>query len=167
MLRKIICSLVLILFLSVMVSAQWVKIENLDIKEESTELAGPRIVMEYDLNDKTVSSDHPVHVFVRYSIDFGKTWDLLSSSNLRGNGYDIIKTPGHKKIIWWGAAETSFGQFEQAEFKVLGIRMCRVPAGKFVMKSIPGQGRDEAKVHKPATELPEYYIAKYETTVGM
>jgi len=167
MLRIILCTLALIFFVGATASAQWVKLENLEIKEESTELAGPRIVMEYDLNDKTVTPDQPVYVFIRYSKDFGETWNLLSPKNLRSNGYDILEKPGSKKIIWWGAGETSFGQFEQAEFKVLGIRMCRVPAGKFVMKSIPGQGRDEAKIQKPATELPEYYIAKYETTIGM
>ncbi len=167
MLRNILFSLAFILFADALASAQWVSLENLDIKEEATELAGPRIVMEYNLNDKTITSDHPVYVFVRHSTDFGKTWNLLPSKNLRGNGFDIVETPGLKKIIWWGAGETSFSQFEQAEFKVLGIRMCRVPAGAFVMKSIPGQGRDEAQVQKPATELPEFYLAKCETTIGM
>jgi formylglycine-generating enzyme required for sulfatase activity len=167
MYRITLLSLVFILFVCTFATGQWVKLENLEIKEESAELAGPRIVMEYNLNDKTISPDHPVYVFVRTSNDFGETWNLLSPKNLRGNGYGIVEKAGPRKIFWWGTGETSFPQFEQAEFKVLGIRMCRVPAGKFVMKSIPGQGRDEAKVQKPATELPEYYIAKNETTIGM
>ena len=165
--RITVLPLVLFLFVSTAASAQWIELENLEIKEESTEAAGPRIVMEYNLNDKTITPDQPMYVFVRYSNDFGETWNLLSPNNLRGNGYGIVENPGQKKIIWWGTSETSFSVFEQAEFKVLGISMCHVPPGSFIMKSIPGQGRDEAKVQKPVTELPEYYIAKYETTIGM
>ena len=45
--------------------------------------------------------------------------------------------------------------------------MARVPAGEFVMKSLPAGGRDETRSERPSTDLPLFYISKYETTVAM
>ena len=56
---------------------QWMDISNVEVKQEQTELAGPRTVIEYDLNDKDISPDMPAYIFVRYSIDFDTTWKLL------------------------------------------------------------------------------------------
>jgi len=43
----------------------------------------------------------------------------------------------------------------------------RVPAGEFKMKSLPGGGYDESQDQEPVSNLPLFYIAKYETTVAM
>jgi len=159
---------VAVLLLSCHVSiAQWVKISEVKTIQESTELGGPRVVLEYNLADDQVSEDMPVYVFVRYSKDFGENWFLLPPQSMRGNGFDLVDKGGKKNIIWWGTRHTSFTDLALVEFHVRGLKMARVPVGKFVMKSIPGQGRDETQEKKPATTLPEYYIALCETTIGM
>jgi len=158
--------------------AQWIEISNTKVTQELTELGGPGIVIEYDINDLEISKDCPAYVFIRYSKDSGTTWDFLPMEYLRGNGYDLVESPGHKKNIWWGTSETNFREFRetgeirlvdisQLKFRVRGIKMVRVPGGEFKMKSIPGGGYDESKNQKPICALPLFYIAKYETTVSM
>lgn len=156
-------------------NAKWIEISNQKAIQEPTELGGPRIVIEYDINDKEISKDYPSYVFIRYSKDSGTTWEFLSMEHLRGNGYGLVESPGHKKIIWWGTTETSFGEsgvagtadLNKSKFIVRGIRMVRVPAGEFIMKSLPGGGYDESANQEPVGELPLFYIAKYEMTVSM
>ena len=158
--------------------SRWIEISNTKVTQELTELGGPRIVIEYDINDPEISKDCPAYVFIRYSKDSGATWEFLAMEYLRGNGYGLVEGPGHKKIIWWGTGETSFGELSetgetrivdlsQLKFRVRGIKMVRVRAGEFKMKSLPGGGYDESKSQEPACELPLFYIAKYETTVAM
>ena len=156
-------------------NAKWIKINNPKATQEPTELGGPRIVIEYDINDPEISKDCPVYIFVRYSRDSGSSWEFLSTEHLQGNGYGLVESPGHKKIIWWGTSETSFkttgktdiADFNQLKFRIRGIKMVRVPAGEFEMKSLPGGGYDESTSQEPVGELPLFYIAKYETTVSM
>ena len=159
--------------------SQWLEITNTKVTQEPTELGGPRIVIEYDLKDSEISKDCPAYVFIRYSKDPGATWEFLAMEYLRGNGYGLVEGPGHKKIIWWGTGETSFGELGETgttcivdlsrlKFRVRGIRMVRVPAGEFKMKSLPGGGYDESRWdEEPVCELPLFYIATYETTVAM
>ncbi len=158
--------------------SQWVEISNTKITQESTELGGPRIVIEYDINDKEISKDCPAYVFIRYSKDSGTTWECPAMEHLRGNGYGLVESPGHKKIIWWGTSETSFkilgetgetriADLSHLKFQIRGIKMLRVPAGEFRMMSLPGGGYDESKNQEPVSDLPLFYIAKYETTVAM
>ena len=45
--------------------------------------------------------------------------------------------------------------------------MARIPEGEFVMKSLPGAGRDESKEMEFDTDQPTFYMAKYETTIAM
>ena len=156
-------------------NANGIEFSNQKTTQEPTELGGPRIVIEYDLNDKEISKDYPAYVFIRYSTDSGETWELLSTENLKGNGYGLVESPGHKKIIWWGTTETSFGgsnekgsvDLNKLKFKIFGIKMVRVPAGEFKMMSLPGGGYDESLEQEPAEQLPLFYIAKYETTIFM
>ena len=159
--------------------SQWVKMRNQKTTQEPTELGGPRIVIEYDINDKEISQECPAYVFIRYSRDSGSSWEFLSMEHLRGNGYGLIESLGHKKIIWWGTSETSFkklietgetriADFSHLKFQIRGMKMLRVPAGEFKMKSLPGGGYDESRWdEEPACELPLFYTAKYETTVAM
>jgi formylglycine-generating enzyme required for sulfatase activity len=147
--------------------ANWIDISNVKISREPTELAGPKIIIEYDMNEPGISDEAPAYVFVRYSGDSGKTWRLVPMESLRGNGFDIVDKPGHKQIIWWGTTQTSFLDFDQVKMRVRGLLMARIPAGEFVMKSLPGAGRDESKEMEFDTDLPSFYMAKYETTIAM
>ncbi|OHB78935.1 MAG: hypothetical protein A2Z25_23170 [Planctomycetes bacterium RBG_16_55_9] len=149
------------------VSARWLELSNVKVRQEPTELAGPKTIIEYDINDPNISPDAPAYVFVRYSRDSGKTWRLVPMDSLRGNGFDIVDKPGHKQIIWWGANQTGFADLDQAKIRVRAILMARVPTGEFVMKSLPGAGRDESKEMEFGTNLPLFYMAKYETTIAM
>ena len=45
--------------------------------------------------------------------------------------------------------------------------MVRVPPGTFAMKSVPGLGYDTSGSAQTTTDLPFFYLAKFETTVGM
>lgn len=156
-------------------NAKWLEISNQKATQEPTELGGPRIVFEYDINDKEISKDCPAYIFIRYSTDSGATWEFLPVEHLQGNGYGLVESAGHKKIIWWGTTETNFSEssvtgtadLNKLKFIIRGIQMLRVPAGEFKMKSLPGGGYDESKDQDPASKLPLFYIAKYETTVAM
>jgi hypothetical protein len=166
-LRKLLLSFVIALTLCRCCYSQWLKISNVRLRQEPTELAGPKIIIEYDINDANISPESPAYVFVRYTQDSGKTWQLVPMDSLRGNGSDIVDKPGHKQIIWWGTDQTSFADANQVDVRIRGIAMARIPAGKFVMKSLPGGGRDESKEISPDPDLSLYYMAKNETTISM
>jgi len=147
--------------------SEWLEINDLEVRQEPTELGGPRIVVEYDIKDPNISPALPAYVFLRYSADAGDTWRLIPMESLRGSGFGIVIKPGPKKAIWWGTAETSFADLSLVEVRVRAIQMVLVPAGKFALKSLPGGGRDESGIIEPDTNLAPYYIAKYETTISM
>jgi len=147
--------------------ANWMKINNVEVKKDQTVLGGAKIVIEYDIADPTISPESPAYVFIRYSKAPEKNWRLVPMTSLRGNGFDIVETPGHKKVVWWGTGETSFSDVADVQVRVRGIRMVRIPAGRFVMKSLPGGGYDESKKIKRSSDLPLFYLAKYETTIAM
>ncbi len=146
--------------------SKWLKISNITVRQEPTELGGPKIIIEYDIEDPNISPASPAYVFVRYSKD-ENNWQLITTDRLWGNGFDIVDRPGHKQIIWWGTDQTSFTDVNQVDIHVRGIQMIRIPAGKFVMKSLPGGGYDESKNTKSSSNLPLFYMAKYETTIAM
>ena len=164
---KLLLSIVIAALLCRCSYSQWLDISNVKFRQEPTELAGPKIIIEYDINDPNISPEHPAYVFTRYTRDSGKTWRLIPMDSLRGNGFDIVEKSGHKQIVWWGTGETSFNDANQVEVRVRGIAMARIPAGKFVMKSLPGSGRDESKEISPDPDLPLFYMAKNETTISM
>jgi formylglycine-generating enzyme required for sulfatase activity len=147
--------------------SKWLEISNVEVKQEQTELGGPRTIIEYDIKDPNISSAFPAYIFVRYSKDFESKWQLVPRDYLEGNGFDIVETPGHKKIVWWGTGQTSFVDLGQVEVRVRGIAMVRIPEGKFVRKSLPAGGLDESKNTEPNSDLPLFYMAKYETTISM
>ncbi len=145
----------------------WLRISNLEIGREQTTLGGPKLVIEYDLEEPEISTDSPAYVFLRHSKDAGKSWNLAPRDALRGNGFDVVESPGRKNVVWWGTGEMSLADLTQVQIRVRGIRMVRIPAGTFVMKGLPGGGYDESKKIKPSSDLPLFYLAKYETTVAM
>ena len=125
--------------------ANWSKISNVKVSQYPTELAGSKIIFEYDIDNPNVSPANPVYVFIRYSTDFGKTWQLIPINALRGNGFGIVEKPGHKQVVWWGTDQTTFDDINQVDTRIRGIAMVRVPAGTFVRKTLPGAGRDESE----------------------
>ncbi|HUU17927.1 MAG TPA: SUMF1/EgtB/PvdO family nonheme iron enzyme [Sedimentisphaerales bacterium] len=146
--------------------SKWLKISNINVRQEPTELGGPKIIIEYDIEDPNISPASPAYVFVRYSKD-ETNWQLITTDRLQGNGFDIVDKPGHKQIIWWGTDQTSFTDVNQVDIRIRGIQMIRIPAGKFIMRSLPGGGRDESKNIKPSSDLPLFYMAKHETTIAV
>lgn len=147
--------------------ARWLATENVKVRQEETELGGPKFVIEYDIEDASISPELPAYVFLRYSQDFGETWQLLPTDYLEGNGFDIVEKPGHKDVIWWGMGQTGVADLGQMDVRVYAIAMARVPGGRFTMKGLPGAGRDEARRRKPDSSPPLFYMARYETTVAM
>jgi len=146
--------------------SKWLEISNIKIRQEPTELGGPKIIIEYDIENPNISPASPAYVFIRYGKD-ETNWYLIAIDRLQGNGFDIVDKPGHKRIIWWGTDQTSFADVNQVDIRVRGIQMIRIPAGEFIMKSLPGGGYDESKKITPTSNLPLFYMAKYETTIAM
>ena len=167
MFNRVILLIVIFLVSSNLSYSQWIEISDVKIKKEQTEQGGPRLVIEYNLNEPEISPVTPAYIFIRYSKDSGKTWKLLPMKYLSGNGHDIVESPGDKICIWWGTQESSFSNIEQVSFKLRAIKMVKVPAGEFIMKSIPGGGYDDSKSGNIASNLPLFYMAKYEAAISM
>ncbi len=166
-LRRLLLSLGVISLCCPCAYSKWSQFSNVDVRQYPTELAGSKIIFEYDIEDPNVSPESPVYVFIRYSTDSGKTWQLISTDSLRGNGFGIVGAPGHKQVVWWGTGQTTFSDLDQIDTRIRGIAMARVPAGKFTRKTLPGGGRDESNEVKPVSVLPQFYMAKHETTISM
>ncbi len=147
--------------------SQRVEISDVKIKKEQTEQAGPRLVISYSLNDSEISPSIPAYVFIRYSSDSGKTWKLLPMKYLTGNGYNIVESSGDKICAWWGSEESGYLNADQIMFKIRAIKMVKIPAGEFIMKSIPGGGYDNSKSGNIVTDLSLFYMSKYETAISM
>jgi len=145
----------------------WIDITNVVFRKEWTEYGGPRVVIEYDLNEEDITPETPVYIFIRYRPGKNGPWQLLTPELLEGNGHGIINYPGHKVSYFWGVYEMAFDNFVKADFRVRGMKMARVPAGEFVIRTLPGGGKDDTQVHDRASDLPLFYIARYETTLRM
>ena len=167
MLNKLLVSIGAVLLCCTCSYSGWLELSNEKIRQDPTELAGPKTIIEYDIEDDNISPETPAYVFVRYSKDFGKTWQLAAMQSLRGNGFDIIDKPGRKQIIWWGASQVGLSDLSTVEIRVRGIAMARIAAGKFVRKTLPGAGRDESKEAEPRDDLSRFYMARHETTISM
>lgn len=165
--RCVVPLLTFILLASPLAYAGWLPIENLKVWNEPTELAGPKVVVEYDLKAPDISADTPAYVFLRYRSGPDGPWRLLPSESLGGNGAGIVEKAGARKAVWWGASENVPGDIDAIEVRVRAIAMAHVPGGAFTRRSLPGGGRDESRLHEPESTLPAYYIARDETTIGM
>lgn len=166
LLKKLLLSLTITALSCNYAFSGWLELSDIKIKQEPTELGGPKTIIEYDLIDPNISPDSPAYVFIRYKKNKSGC-RLIPKESLRGNGFDIVEKPGHKQVIWWGTEQTSFSEFDKVDIRIRAIRMIKIPAGKFIMKSLPGGGRDESKVQIPASSLPLFYMARYETTIKM
>lgn len=168
--RRILGFLVILLSCCQMSLAQWLELSNVDVKLESNKMNGPRIVIEYDLEEPRISPDAPAYIFVRYRLEGDAVWRRVPASILRGNGFDLVKKNGRRQIIWWGVDQAGVTDLDLLELRVRGIQMIRIPQGPYVRKCLPGQGRDESgasKKEEESTSLPLFYMAQCETTLGM
>jgi formylglycine-generating enzyme required for sulfatase activity len=147
--------------------ASWLKVSNVNVWNEPTELAGPKIVIEYEIADVPLTPAAPAYVILQYRSDKGADWRFLPANGLGGNGAGVVEDGEERKVIWWGAGERILQDVENIEFRIRAMAMVRVPAGTFKMRSLHGDGRDQSGRHKPVSCLPDYYVAKYETTNGM
>jgi formylglycine-generating enzyme required for sulfatase activity len=159
-------AVMIVLAVSCGAHAQWADISNVKIASDPTELAGPRVAIEYDLNESLVSAAHPLYVFIRYSTDNGHTWRRLEPAFLRGD-VDLVDKPGRRTCVWWGAQKMLSADIRDLRVKVRGIPMAAIPAGRFEMKSVPGGGHDESETRHIVPALPLFHIARCETTVAM
>lgn len=149
------------------VPAQWLTVTNLEASLETTELGGPAIALEYELEATNVSSNTPAYVFCRFSRDDGKTWHLLPQTYLRGSGHGLVARAGRKRVLWWGVGQLGIDDVAEVRFRVRAIPMVRVPAGVFHMQIVPGGGHDQSKSLVEGCRLPTFYLARCETTLAM
>ena len=147
--------------------ASWLKISDMKVELQELEKAGRRIVVSFELNDPGLSERTPAYVFVRYRRSSVDSWKLLTLSDTRGDGHGIVSIPGPRRILWWGIGPITQDEFAGYEIRVRAIPMVRVPAGTFSMKSIPGAGYDTSGSARKTADLSLFYLAKFETTVGM
>ena len=145
----------------------WINISNVVFKKEWTEYGGPRIAIEYDLQEEDITTENPAYVFFRFRPGKNGPWERLSPEILEGNGHGLVSSPGHKVSYLWGGYETALDNFNKAEFRVRGIKMARIPAGEFEIRTLPGGGRDNTRVIETDPNVPLFYMARYETTLGM
>jgi formylglycine-generating enzyme required for sulfatase activity len=143
------------------------QIEDVEWKLERTQFGGPRLAITYRLSSPDISPREPAYIFIRLSADSGRTWRLLSRSELVGTGHDIISRPGRKESVLWGTRDLGLTNEDQLSVRVRGLRMVRIPGGEFSMKTTPGAGYDDSKIDAVVTSLDEFYIAKYETTIAL
>ena len=147
--------------------ASWLDTADVRIWNEGTKLGGPKIVIEYTLNDESITAKTPAYVFVRYRTANDQLWQLLDLDGLGGNGAGIVDSPGAKKIIWWGGDQAVAGVVDSIECRVRALAMAHIPAGSFNRRSLPGDGRDESGRHTATNTLQTFYLARYETTTAM
>ncbi|MBN1816265.1 MAG: SUMF1/EgtB/PvdO family nonheme iron enzyme [Sedimentisphaerales bacterium] len=149
------------------VQASWLDLGRVAVRQETTELGGVRVVLEYEIAEGKATAAHPAYVFIRYNSDEGKTWSLLDPEFLRGDGFGLVDKPGPKQIFFWGISEIRSFEPKLLQFHVRALRMARIPAGRFEPRAVPGNGCDTSRVHEPTTNVSEFYIADTETTIAM
>ena len=160
-------SILLFLLVLAHLPTQAIQVDKVDWKLERTQFGGPRLAITYQLNSSEVSAQEPAYVFMRLSADSGRTWRLLYRTELVGNGHDIVNRPGKKQSVLWGTRDLGLTGIDELEVRVRGIRMVRIPAGAFDMQATPGAGYDDSKIDAFVSDLDEFFIAKYETSVAL
>ncbi len=151
---------------TVLLGGSAAQISDVSVRREVTKLGGPYLAVSYRIEDPELSPQRPDYVFIRYSRDAGKTWQLLPPEILSGNGHGIVTRAGKKESILWGVDETGFPPPDRVAFRIRAIKMVQVPGGAFSMKSVPGAGYDDSRIDRKLSELETYYIARFETTVA-
>jgi formylglycine-generating enzyme required for sulfatase activity len=78
-----------------------------------------------------------------------------------------VSRAGPKEILLWGATDALVANLEDARFRVRALKMARVPAGEFEVRTVPGGGHDESGTAEVVSTLPLFYMAQCETTIAM
>lgn len=157
--------LMLAVGMALRVQAQWLPITNVTARLGQSDMGGPHLAIEYDLGGTNLSANSPAYVFVRYRVPPAQKWCLASPQLLRRQC--LVASPGHKTMRWWGFGEVGITNASQVEIRVRALAMARIPSGIFRMKGVPGAGYDSSKSLKDPAFLPDYCLARYETTVAM
>ncbi len=165
--RKISAGVTILLLAANSLFAESMEIVEVAWKLESTQFGGPRLAVTYRLENRTISASEPAYIFIRLSADSGRTWRLLSPRELVGDGQAIVSRPGRKQSVLWGTRDLGLTEEALIEVRVRGLRMVRVPGGEFRMEATPGAGYDDAKISAAVSSLDEFYIAKFETSIGL
>jgi formylglycine-generating enzyme required for sulfatase activity len=147
------------------VNAQGIVVQNVAVRQLSTEVGGRQIIIDFELAGTGISAQSPAYVFVRYSVDGGSTWQLLSRDYFSMGANDLFVNSGKHQIVWWGVEEVTPGNSDDLQVRVRATQMQAVPGGTFLMLSEPAQGRHLEPVQKPEY-LPLFYMMRYETTVA-
>lgn len=144
----------------------WRKVSDLKYSILETEFNGTQLLIEYNLDDTGINKSTPVWIFIRYSTDSGKLWQRVPEHCLTG-GFGVVSSAGHQQVSWWGVDQMAALPEQNIDLKVRALALARVPGGKFVMKSTPGDGYDGDRIGNVVDYLPEYCMALHETTIGM
>lgn len=163
--RLFVLSILTVLGDSSRIQAQWLTLTNVTTRIEQSELGGSHLSIEYDLIDTNITAETPAYVFIHHRKRPAQSWRLLSPRFLQGRS--ILDSPGHKKSIWWGIDRAGITNADQVEIRIRGLAMCRIPAGIFRLKSMPGAGHDASKSLRDPAFLSTYFVARCETTIGM
>ena len=143
---------------------QWMDITDVSIQSVITEQGGPVFEITFTLNDQNITEENPAYIFIHFSQDNGSTWNIIDLSFLSAEGIGIVESSGKKKTLFWGSGEMAI---ENPAIKIRGLRMAKIPAGEFIMKSFPAGGKDPSVSERPDNRLPIFYMAINETAISM
>jgi formylglycine-generating enzyme required for sulfatase activity len=165
--QQLLLTATLLLLVQPILATEAPLIEDVAWKLERTQFGGPRLTITYRLSSPDVNKSEPAYIFIRLSADAGKTWRLLSRSELVGTGHDIVSRPGKKESVLWGTRDLGLTNQDPIKVRVRGLTMVKIPGGAFSMETTPGAGYDDSKIDAVVDSLDEFYIAKYETSLAL
>ncbi|MBW7997970.1 MAG: formylglycine-generating enzyme family protein [Candidatus Glassbacteria bacterium] len=147
-------------------SGGWLEITDVESRIQQTEFNGTQLLIEYTLAAAGITESTPAWVFIRYRAGGGDGWRRLREHYLTGRGFGIVSSPGRQQVSCWGVDQFSAVAESAFSLEIHAVAMARIPGGEFVMKSTPGGGYDGERIGNVPGSLPEYWLARYETTVG-
>ena len=161
------CAIILLmLFLAPIKSfGQWIELDDIDIA--NSEEKGMHSSLKYNVGKEIISNENPVYIFVRYRLSDDGEWKLLPEDSAKGDGLGIIAKSGQKVIQVPLSEDLVTENVGKIEFQARGISVRKVPAGQFIMMSVPGASYHENLMEGGSKTLPEFYMAAYETTISM
>jgi len=165
--RELLITVVLLLLAVGHLPADPLHIKDVEWKLERTQFGGTRLAVTYQLQGSSITPREPAYIFIRLSDDSGKTWRLLTRDELVGNGHGIVDRPGRKQSVLWGVRDLGLTESHQLKIRVRSIKMVTIPGGEFSMETTPGAGYDDSKIDAVVSDLEQFHIAKYETSIAL
>ena len=135
-----------------------------------------------DIRYKIVCAERDFFATLLVSNDDGKTWELPTSSLLKGDIGNVVKDGEEKQIIWDAGCDRQglFGPQTKAQVRVtetgqtvtimlpgnLHLEMVKIPAGPFSMGSLqdPDFTHENERPARAVVIPREFYLGKYEVT---